>query len=219
MQAKEEFMPTEFHTNNPQNLWQSQPTEAFKMSADSLRRKAQRMERKARLAVIWAAAVALALFLWFGWGFLSFPQKFQNFGLGPAGLWTMRLGFGLLSLWGLYSGYKAYKILWPHPAASDADLKTTLQSYRQELEKRRDYSQNIWLRSGLLVCFLGIAMVLTPMVVRDIRQPLQLLLSAGPIVAIFILWLAIFIPQRRRQQRKLQQEIDQLREFEREYRV
>ncbi|HEV2469937.1 MAG TPA: hypothetical protein VGS78_12140 [Candidatus Sulfotelmatobacter sp.] len=188
------------------------------MSVDTLRLKAQRMERKSRLAVIWAAALAIALFLWFGWGFLSFPQTFQSFHPGPAGFWTMRLGFGLLSLWALYGGYKAYKILWPTPAASDADPKTTLQSYRHELEKRRDYSQSIWLSSGLIVCFVGIAMVVTPMVVRDIRQPSQLFLSVGPIVAIFILWLAIFIPQRKRRQRKLQQEIDQLREFEKESR-
>jgi len=212
-------MPTEFHNHDPQNLWQSQPTEAFKMSADTLRLKAQRMEKKARIAVIWAAAIGVGLFLWFGWGFLIFPEKFHSFGLGPAGFWTMRLGFGLLSLWALYSGYKAYTILWPKSASSDVDLKTTLQAYRQGLEKRRDYSRNIWLRSGLIVCFVGIAMVLTPMMVRDIRQPLQMLLSVGPILAIFILWLAIFIPQRKRQQRKLQQEIDQLREFEREYRV
>lgn len=210
-------MPAEFHANDPQNLWQSQPTEAFKMSADTLRLKAHKMEKKTRLAVIWAAAIGIGLFLWFGWGFLSFPETFRDFRLGPLGLWTMRLGFGLLSLWALYSGFKAYKIFWPKPAPSDADLKTTLQSYRAELEKRRDYSQNIWLRSGLVVCFVGIAMVVTPVVVRDIATPLQLLLNVGPVFALFILWLAIFIPQRRRRQRKLQQEIDQLRALEREY--
>jgi len=215
----EEFMPTEFHNNDPQNLWQSQPTEAFKMSADTLRLKAQRMEKKARLAVVWAAAIGIVLFLWFGWGFLRFAETFQSFRLGPVGFWTMRLGFGVLGLWALYSGYKAYRILWPTSAASDTDLKTTLQAYRQELEKRRDYSQNIWLRSGLIVCFLGIAMVVTPVMARDIRQPLQLLLNVGPIFALFILWLAIFLLQRKRRQRKLQQEIDQLREFQKEYRV
>jgi len=188
------------------------------MSADKLRRKAQQLDRKARRAVFISAAIALLLFLWFGWGFLSFP-RIQTFGLGPWGAWSARLGLAMLSLWSLYSGYRTYKVFWPNPATSDADLKSTLQSYRQQLEKRRDYSQNIWLRSGLIFCFAGMAMVVAPMLVRDIEAPLRMLERVGPIFALFILWLAIFIPQRRRRQRKLQQEIDQLRRLENEYQV
>lgn len=188
------------------------------MSADKLRRKAEQRDRKARRAVLISAATAILLFLWFGWGFLSFPRN-QSSSLGPFGLWSARLGLGLLSLWSLYSGYKSYKVLWPSPAASDADLKTTLQSYRQQLEKRRDYLRTIWLRSGLIVCFLGIALVIVPLLVRDITTPLKMLANLGPLFGLIILWLAIFIPQRKRRQRKLQQEIDQLSTLEREYQV
>jgi hypothetical protein len=211
-------MPSEFPRHDLQQVWQNQPTEVFKMSAEKLRRKAQQLDRKARLAVLFSAAVAILLFLWFGWGFLSF-QKFQTFGLGPFGTWITRLGFGVLSLWSLYSGYKTYKVLWPSSAASDVDLKITLQSYKQQLEKRRDYSQNIWLRSGLIFCFLGIAMVVMPVLVRDVVTPLRLLANLGPIFALLILWLAIFIPQRKRRLRKLRAEIDQLRAFENEYQM
>src|ERR1039458_3443638 len=41
-------MPSEFPMNDPRNIWQNQPTEPFKMSADELRRKAQQRQRKAR---------------------------------------------------------------------------------------------------------------------------------------------------------------------------
>ena len=211
-------MPSEFPKHDLQQVWQNQPTEVFKMSSEKLRRKAQQHERKARLVVLFSAAIAIVLFLWFGWGFLSF-QKFQTFGLGPLGTWITRLGFGVLSLWSLYSGYRTYKVLWPSSAASDADLKITLQSYKQQLEKRRDYSQNIWLRSGLIFCFLGIAMVVMPVLVRDIVSPLRMLANLGPIFALLILWLAIFIPQRKRRLRRLQAEIDQMRAFENEYQM
>jgi len=206
-------MNSDFHMSNPQKLWQNQPTEGFTMSADKLRRKAQQCDRKARRAAFVSAAIALFLFLFFGWGFLSFP-RFQTFDLGPLGEWSTRLGLGLLSLWGLYSGYKTYKVFWPGPAAADADLKTTLQSYRQQLEKRHDYSQNIWLRSGLIFCFLGIAMIVVPVLIRDLVISPRLLTNVAPIFVLLVLWLAIFIPQRKRRQRKLQQEIDQLRTFE-----
>ncbi len=206
-------MNSDFHMSNPQKLWQNQPTEGFTMSADKLRRKAQQCDRKARRAVFVSAAIALFLFLFFGWGFLSFP-RFQTFDLGPLGEWSTRLGLGLLSLWGLYSGYKTYKVFWPGSAAADADLKTTLQSYRQQLEKRHDYSQNIWLRSGLIFCFMGIAMIVVPVLIRDLVISPRLLTNVAPIFVLLVLWLAIFIPQRKRRQRKLQEEIDQLRTFE-----
>jgi hypothetical protein len=210
-------MPSDFPRNDLQRVWQNQPTEVCKMSVDNLRRKAQQHDRKARSAVLFAAAIAVLLFLWFGWGVLSFPGKFQNFALGPLEAWSMRLGFAILSLWSLYSGYATYKVFWPNAAASDADLKTTLQSYRQQLEKSRDYLQHIWLRAGLNFCFLGMAMIVVPMVVRDITTPLRMLASLGPIFALLILWLAIFIPRRMRRQRTLQQEIDQLPTLESGY--
>jgi hypothetical protein len=210
-------MPSDFPRNDLQKVWQNQPTEVLKMSVDKLRLKAQQADRKARSVVLTTAAIAIALFFWFGWGFLSFPEKFHNFAPGSLEAWSMRLGFGVLSLWSLYSGYTTYKVLWPTAAASDADLKTTLQSYRQQLEKRRDYLQHVWLQAGLTFCFLGMAMVVLPTVVRDITTPLRMLANVGPIFALFILWLAIFIPRRIRRQRTLQQEIDQLRALESGY--
>ena len=39
-------MPSEFPMNDPQNIWQNQPTEAFKMSADQLRDKAQKRRKE-----------------------------------------------------------------------------------------------------------------------------------------------------------------------------
>jgi hypothetical protein len=216
---KEEFMPVEFPTSDLQNVWQNQPTEDFKMSAEKLRHKAQQMDRRARRAVLFSAALAGFFFLYFGWGVLSFGKTFQSFHLGPITGWCVRLGFGVLCLWSLYSGYRTYEVFWPSMSVFDTDLKTTLHSYRQQLEKRRDYSQNIWLRAGLIFCFLGIGMVVMPVLVRDIATPLRMLKELGPIFALLILWLAIFIPQRRRRQGKLQQEIDQLRAFEAEYQV
>lgn len=212
-------MPSELPTNHLQRVWQNQPTEVFKMSAEKLRHQAEQHDRKARAAVLFSIAIAILLFLEFGWSFLSFPGRFQSFGLGSFAALIVRIGFGVLSLWSLYSGYEAHKVLWPSLAASDADLKTTLESYRRQLEKRRDYSRHIWLRSGLIFCFLGIAMVVMPLLVRDLAAPPRLLANFGPLFGLLILWLAIFLPLRKRRQRKLQQEINQLRAFESEYQL
>jgi hypothetical protein len=126
-----------------------------------------------------------------------------------------RIGWGLLSLWCIYFVYQAYKWFWTDGVASDATLNTTLQAYRRALENRRDYLLHIGRRAGLAFCFLGVAMVTAPALVKAVDDP-RLLLNVAPIFVLLAIWLAIFLPTRKRNQRKLQQEIEELRRFERE---
>ena len=42
-------MPDKFPANGPMKIWQNQPTESFKMSAEQLRRKVQERYSKSRL--------------------------------------------------------------------------------------------------------------------------------------------------------------------------
>ena len=127
-----------------------------------------------------------------------------------------RIGFGVLSLWGIYFAYQACKRIWQGRLAPDATLNTTLQSYRSELEKRLDYAQHIW-RRALMFCFLGIALVIVPALIKSLDAP-RLLVNFVPFFVLLAIWCAIFFPMRKRNQRKLQQEIEELRVFERENR-
>ncbi len=67
-------MPSEFPMNDPQNIWQNQPTEAFKMSADQLRHKAQQRERKSRFEAVYSTIIGLTLFVFFAWGSRQDPR-------------------------------------------------------------------------------------------------------------------------------------------------
>ncbi len=195
-------MRSDVPMNDPQNIWINQTTEAFKMSADELRRKAQQRERKSRFEAAYSIIIGLALFAFFGWAFANAHE--------PA----PRIGFGVLSLWGIYFAYKACKRIWQERPAPDAMLSTTLQSYRSELEKRRDYAQHIW-RRVLTVCFVGMALVIGPTLIKAFAAP-RLLVNFVPLFVLLAIWCAIFFPMRKRNQRKLEQEIEQLRVFERE---
>jgi len=176
------------------------------MSADQLRRKAQQRQRRARFTAVYSAIIGLVIFLVFARDFAKFHE------LVP------RMGLGLLSLWGIYYAYQSFKWLWPGRLAPDAMLDTTLQSYRSELEKRRDYVQHIWRRAGLTFVFLGMSMFIVPGLIKSLDAPRLLLLNFGPFFALLAIWCAIFFPRRKRQQQKLQQEIEGLRVFERENR-
>ena len=196
-------MPNELPMNDPRNIWQNQPKEPFKMSADQLRGKVQQRQKKARFEAIFSIVLGFFLFLFFARACAKTPEGIE------------RVGLGVLSLWCLYFAYQAYKWIWPKPQTSDGALNTTLQSYRSELEKRRDYNRHVWRRAGLTFCFLGMAMIVGPLLIRALDDP-RLLLSVAPLFVLLAIWLAVFFPIRKRKMQKLQQEIEELRVFEAE---
>ena len=192
--AKEDFMPTDFTMNDPQNLWKNQPTEAFKMSAEQLRHKSQQRQNRARFEAVKSIIAGFAVCGFFAFAFSKTHEL------------ILRLGWAVLSLWGIYLAYQAYKWIWPARLSPDAAFNTTLQAYKNELEKQRDYVQHIWKRAGLTFCFLGIAIAVMPMVIKTFVAP-HLLLHWLPVAVLLAVWFAVFLPTRRRRQQKLQQEI------------
>lgn len=196
-------MPSEFPMNDPRNIWQNQPTEPFKMSADQLRLKAQQRQRKAHFEAVYSIIIGLTLSVFFAWGSARGGEVFP------------RMGLGLLSLWCLYFAYHTYRWIWPGRLAPNGTLNTTLESYRRELEKRRDYGRHIWRRAGLTFCFLGLAMVIVPALIKSLDDP-RLLRNVAPVLVLLAIWFPTFFFIRKRKQRKLQREIEELRAFERE---
>ncbi|MFZ0864977.1 MAG: hypothetical protein WB781_03495 [Candidatus Sulfotelmatobacter sp.] len=77
----------------------------------------------------------------------------------------------MLSLWGIYFAYKACKRIWQERLAPDATLNTTLQSYRSELEKRRDYARHVWRKAGLTFVFAGMALIVVPSLIKSLGTP------------------------------------------------
>jgi hypothetical protein len=194
-------MPVEFPMNEPQKIWQDQPTEVFTMSEDQLCRKAQQFQRRARLEAIYSMILGLLLATFFAWTVAKGHEVIP------------RLGYGVVSLWCIFFAFQSSKWVRQERMAPDANLKTTVQAYRSELEKRRDYGRHLWRKAGLTFVFLGMGMVLLPSLLKSFENP-RLLLTFAPIFVLLALWIAIFIPTRRRRQRKLQREIDELCAFE-----
>jgi NhaP-type Na+/H+ or K+/H+ antiporter len=198
-------MANKFPMNDPRIIWQNQPMEPFKMSADDLRRKAKQRQTKDRYAALLSMAIGLFLCVVFARTFVRVDELIP------------RLGWALLSLWCIYFVYQANKWIWPGRLAPDATASTSLQFYRRELEKRRDYGRHVWRRAGLTLCFLGMGMIVVPGLIKSLQAP-RLLLHAVPFFVLLAIWFAIFFAMRKRNQQKLQQEIDELRMLERENR-
>ncbi len=209
-------MPSEIPVNDPQNIWQKQPTEALKMSGDELRLRALKLQRKSRFEALYTAIACLLGFLWFGLGFFKVHQL-GPIPLSPGSLWCVRMGFGVISLWGLYTAYRVSKGIWRSHSASDASLDTTLRSYRSQLEKRHDYERNVWRKTALPAVFVGIAMVTVPGLIAGFRISPWEIDRFVPLFVLALIWFVVFTYLRRRRLQKLELEIEQLRAFEREY--
>jgi RNA polymerase sigma-70 factor (ECF subfamily) len=202
---KEESMENNPPQNDPKKIWQHQPTEPFKMSVNDIRRRAQRLKTRARFSALFMIAIGLLFSIWFASAFARYHSVF----------WS--IGWGVLSLWGLYGAYQAYRWVWPVQLPPEVSMVTSLQSYRSELERQRDYNRHVWRKSGLPVLFIGLAMALVPPLIRA-GLPGSLL-KAMPFLILLAIWCAAFPIVRKRRQQKLQQEIDELNEIEKENRA
>jgi hypothetical protein len=171
------------------------------MSLDEIRRRAQKMETKDRLAALMYMAIGIGLGVFFGFSLVRTPYL------------VTRIGWGVLSLWCLYGVYHGYKWIWPRRLAANATFSASLDFYRNELERKRDYTRHIWRRAGLTWCFVGLAIVVVPPMIQALPRQL---VNALPFFVLLGIWFALFFPMRKRKQNKLQREIDALNAMERE---
>jgi len=197
-------MRGDFPTKDPQQIWQNQPTEPLKMSVTSLRRRALERQSKSRLEARSTIIIGIVLCVAFA---LSFFRAHTT---------LARMGWGLLSLCGIYAAYHAYKWIWPGDLAEEAPISTCVEFYRRALERQRDYKHRWW-RSGLpFFMLLGMVMAGWGTGARNGAQQ-HPVLNSLPFFLILAVWAVAFLLMRKKLGREnLQQEIEELRAFERD---
>lgn len=195
--------PSEFPGNDPRNIWQNQATEPFSASLDELRRKAKQWQTRARLKTLFSIILGVAL-----------SSAFARIAITGRDV-IPRLGATLLSLWSIYFAYQARRWLWPDRLEPHASASASLQFYRRELERRRDYNKHLWRRAGLTFCFVGLALMVLPGVIKAFPTP-RLLLNVVPFFVLLVAWFVAFFLMRKRQQGQLRLEIDKQAQLQRE---
>lgn len=198
-------MRSEFPMNDPQGIWQNQRTEPLKMSANELHTRARQRQSRARFEARLSIVIGLACSVLFAWTFTRAHEALA------------RMGWGLLSLWGIYAAFHAYKWIRPQNLPQDAPISTCLEFYRNELERRRDYLRHRWWRSGLPFFILGMTMVIVGTGPRTVSP--HPLLNVIPFLGLLAVWAVAFsFVKKKLGQENLQQEIEELRTFKTEIR-
>lgn len=195
-------MPNESPMNDPRNVWQNQPREEFSVSTDLLRDKANRLYAKGRFMALFGLCTGLVGGVFFAVVALRAHESLA------------RLGLGLISVWAFYLAYQSYRRDRPSELEAGAPVGASLEFYRTELEKRRDHLRHFWRRTGLPLCFLGLALVVGPALVLAFKAP-RLLVNAIPFFVLMMGWGVAVVVMNRRERASLARDIEELRAYER----
>lgn len=134
-----------------QNLWQSQPSEGIRMSADQIRQRAAKFEKRTywRNAREYGAAFVVV-------GFFAFELW-----RGPDLL--AGVGFALLIAGMLYLVWQLHRRGSSRTPPAEMGLTSGVEFFRRELERQRDMLQHVWrwylgpLIPGLVVVMVAVA--------------------------------------------------------------
>jgi len=178
-------------------LWQCQPVEGIKMSADEIRKRSIKFERK----IFWrnireyvASGIATALFVWFFLG--SHDTLFRAAcALCIAGL--------------AYMTYQLHRRASARAMPMNLGAANSLVFHRTELERQRDFIGNIW-RWYLGPLVPGLAMFSLQSILAAHNHAMR----AALVNSIFVLSLALVWKLNAYEARCLQGRIDELKSAE-----
>jgi hypothetical protein len=181
--------------NNPQQIWQCQPVEGIKMSAEALRQRSGKFERMFRWRNVREYVASLLAAMGFGYFFVTTHAVLFRIAYV---LFIAGLGWVVFQLHRKGSARSM-------PAAMGTS--TCLQFFRAELERQRDVVKNVW--PWYLAPLVPGFVILTAAYMRALPFPAGLASAVwlDGVVALlfFVVW-----KMNRRAARRLQRVIDEL---------
>jgi len=177
-------------------LWQRQALTTFVMSPEDLRRKLKRLNRNLliRDATVWIVCVfELA---WFTGCFIVMPQRVAKVG---SVLIAVGMAYMLGQIWLDQRRSRA-----SHTAAQQSGNVNSLDFYRTELERQREFHRGIWFWSRMAVLFPGLLVFgIGAIVVFPWPQNLAGWVVTGVTVAIAPISIRLNLTKSRNYQREL----------------
>ena len=192
--------------NSVKTIWLNQPTEKPTMISKLIAQKSRELRTKTRRGLMGTVTAPLAAGIFYAFSMKASPALRQV--LQPLILFALS--------WGLAGVYFLNRGMWSAAMPGDLGLKTGLQACRLEIERQRDLARRVlvWSFAPLMltVATFILALALIPPRGRGIFA------NGLPFLIVLVVWIVLFFVLRSREQRKLQREIDELKEIEMENR-
>jgi Flp pilus assembly protein TadB len=197
-------MRTDFYNDDPQRVWQTQPTETATMNATLIKQRMQQLHAKTRRQRLRTLAGPLATAFFYVFCIKQFPPLRQM--LHP--VFAFALAWSIAGLYFLNQGKQS------GVTPEDMGFSTGLEFCRREMERQRDY-----VRGGLLWSFGPIFLAIVTFLLALAAIAGRAIFSNGmPLITLVVVWIAAYFWMRVRQQREIQREIDELNDIARENR-
>ncbi len=193
--------------NDPRTIWQNQPTEPSVMTLEKIRRKTQELRARTRRTLLRGITAPLLVAGISGYGIAS--------GDSP----MMRAIFSFTIAWSMAGQYFVNRGMWSAALPDDAALSTGLESYRREVEHRRDLFGRflLWTLGPVVLALTTFIALLLSFGIRNRGMPLKgTLLNMVPFLSLLVIWAVGVFVIRMRDRRELQREINELNDAERE---
>lgn len=190
--------------NGPKDIWLNQPTERPTMTLKLIQQRSQELRSRTRRKLLGTLAGPLVAALFYAYGMQEFAPLRQV--LQP--LFAVALAWSLAGLYFLNRGMRSAEM------PGDAGLSTGLEFCRLQLERQRDLVHRVVLWTfGPVMLAIGTFILALAMVSTKSKG---LFPNGLPFLIAIVVWILAYFNIRWKEQRKLQREIDELNEIERE---
>jgi len=122
----------ETQNNQAQQIWQSQPVEGMHMSAEAIRLRAGKFERKISRRNLRESVAALGVVIFFAYSFATTHDI------------SFRAAWALFIAGMIWMVVQLYRQGSPKAMPSDIGSATCLEFFRSELVRQRDLLRNVW---------------------------------------------------------------------------
>jgi uncharacterized membrane protein YqjE len=181
--------------NQAQQIWQSQPVEGMKMSAEAIRVRAGKFERRIWRRNLRESIIGLGVIIWFSYFFATAPQI------------SFRITWGLFIAGMIWIMVSLFLKGSPRSMPADMGSSTCLDFFRSELERQRNLLKSVWLwhLGPLLPAYAALNVASALAFPRAIRWGSLALMNVFFIAVFFGVW-----KLNQRAARCLQRSIDEL---------
>ena len=191
-------MANEFSSEDVRDVWQNQNSESFRMSLDEIRKKNERLDSRIRRRNVIGLAIGFFEIVWFSIFVFIVPNLVR------------RIGYFLLALG---CGYMVYQLLLNQLQKRAAVIRAgemgntvSIEFYRAELERQRDFHRGSRFWSRLVMLALG-PLVFFGFAIAHPQSDRFLWLVVS---ALLLLLLIRAVPLNLRRARKYQAQINEL---------
>jgi len=189
--------------NDPKKIWQSQPVEPSVMTIHLLRRRVRQLHAKTRWGLVGSLSAPITGVFFYA---LAIKSRFHYPVLRPL--------FALAFAWSLAGMYFLQRGMWSASMPGDAALRTGLEFYRREIERRSKLFRRV-----MWCSFLPMVLVIGTFILALAETAGSAIFPNGmPFIALVVVWIVAYFAIRMRDEHELQRELDELSEIEKENR-